>query len=235
MDSICTCQDPSVNFTEYGGKFTKTKVSQLPGLICIDCKNCVAVKSSNDKTYQDLEKLLGLGQDSDLTRQGWVQAEAPDDFLKHKILNFAQYRINEPPNKENFECNYSEPMLDKDQVYLLWHQSKASGFITIRTNFEVFDDPNLRIIDTVYIRKSARGNGYLSRFLKSELSSHELGFSEPISNSMLVVLLKLLKKHPEHCERIWLVNEESGERQILCWSAMKLARQRQLDLKTIMN
>ena len=51
---------------------------------------------------------------------------------------------------------------------------------------------------------------------------------------MLIVLMKLLKKNPNQRERIWLVNEENGERQILWWSAMKIARQRNIDLKSIL-
>ena len=123
------------------------------------------------------------------------------------------------------------------QIHLLWHQSKASGFITIRPYSEAFEDSNLSIIDTVYIRKSARGHGFLSKFLAAKLNnddSNELGFSDPISNSMLIVLMKLLKKNPNQRERIWLVNEENGERQILWWSAMKIARQRNIDLKSIL-
>ena len=123
------------------------------------------------------------------------------------------------------------------QIHLLWHQSKASGFITIRPYSEAFEDSNLSIIDTVYIRKSARGHGFLSKFLAAKLNnddSNEFGFSDPISNSMLIVLMKLLKKNPNQRERIWLVNEENGERQILWWSAMKIARQRNIDLKSIL-
>ena len=79
--------------------------------------------------------------------------------------------------------------------------------------------------------------GFLSKFLEAKLNnddSNELGFSDPISNSMLIVLMKILKKNANQRERIWLVNEENGERQILWWSAMKIARQRNIDLKSIL-
>ena len=77
---------------------------------------------------------------------------------------------------------------------------------------------------------------FLSKFLEAKLNddSNELGFSDPVSNSMLIVLMKILKKNPNQRERIWLVNEENGERQILWWSAMKIARQRNIDLKSIL-
>ena len=35
MEPICACQDPSVTYTEYGGGFTKTEISNISGLICI--------------------------------------------------------------------------------------------------------------------------------------------------------------------------------------------------------
>ena len=231
MDLICSCQNPSVSYTEYGGSFTKTEVSQLNGLICIDCKKCIAIKNNNGN-YKSVDNLLLC--DSNILKNGWILAVNSQDLFKHKLLNFVQYRINEPPNKELFECNYSEPKI-QDQIYLLWTQSYASGFITVREHSEAFQNSNLSIVDTVYIRKSARGNGYLTSFLKTCLTAKELGFSDPISNSMLIVLMKLLKKYPEYREKIWLINEENGERQILWWSAIKLARQRSLNLKSILN
>ena len=230
MDLICSCQNPSVSYTEYGGSFTKTEVCQINSLICINCKKCIAIKN-NFGDYKSLDNLLC---DSNTLKNGWMLAENNQDLFKHKLLNFVQYRINEPPKKESFECNYSEPKI-QDQVYLLWTKSYASGFITIRDHSEAFQNLNLSIIDTVYIRKSARGNGYLTLFLKSCLTAKELGFSEPISNSMLIVLIRLLKKYSEYREKIWLVNEENGERQILWWSAIKLSRQRNLNLKSILN
>lgn len=232
MELICSCQDPSVTYTEYGGGFTKTEISNISGLICIRCSKCIAIQQYED--YYSLQELL---QDTSNHKKGWIQAQSNDDLYKHKLLNFIVYRINEPPNKETFECNYSEPIKGRDQIHLLWHQSKASGFITIRPYSEAFEDSNLSIIDTVYIQKSARGHGFLSKFLAAKLNnddSNELGFSDPISNSMLIVLMKLLKKNPNQRERIWLVNEENGERQILWWSAMKIARQRNIDLKSIL-
>jgi hypothetical protein len=38
---------------------------------------------------------------------GWHEIR-PDsyDSLRHKLLNFVIYRLNEPPNQDNFECNY---------------------------------------------------------------------------------------------------------------------------------
>ena len=35
MELICSCQDSSVTYTEYGGGFTKTEISNISGLICI--------------------------------------------------------------------------------------------------------------------------------------------------------------------------------------------------------
>ena len=35
MELICSCQDPSTTYTEYGGGFTKTEISNISGLICI--------------------------------------------------------------------------------------------------------------------------------------------------------------------------------------------------------
>ena len=100
-NSICECQKESDFFDDLSGSYTKTDISGIPALICIYCGNCVAVK--NGKKFTNLEKLL---EDKTVLKDGWQLARGENDIFKHKLLNFAVYRINEPPNKDNFECNY---------------------------------------------------------------------------------------------------------------------------------
>lgn len=130
----------------------------------------------------------------------------------------------------------SDPLDDVDQVYLLWVKSKASGFVTLRECPVSVDKQDIgHIVDTVFLRQSARSQGHVSNFVKGQLATDsDLGFSQPISNNMIKSLLKLAKKTPEFRERIWLVDQDSDERQVLWWSAAKLARQRHLDLKTML-
>ena len=44
MELICSCQDPSTTYTEYGGGFTKTEISNISGLICIRVSTFFVIK-----------------------------------------------------------------------------------------------------------------------------------------------------------------------------------------------
>ena len=98
---ICACQ---IDFDEFGGGFTTSEICQdVAGLICIYCGQCPAVKISPMDSFQSLDSML---EDQTVLEDGWKAARHAKDFFKHKLLSFAVYRINEPPVKEAFECNY---------------------------------------------------------------------------------------------------------------------------------
>ena len=148
-------------------------------------------------------------------------------------LPISNYRINEPPNKDEFESNYAMPVEDVDQIYLLWKDRNACGFITLRSELDYFE--NMDVIDTVFIRKNARGFGFFTQFVIERLNScKDLGFSEPISNKMLTRLTKLLKLYPEYRDRIWLVNESTEKKVILWWSLKRIAKKQNLDLTPVL-
>ena len=107
-EQIChSCQ--TADFHQFGGHFTPLQLQdELMGLICIQCGTCKAASKSASKTnFQSLEKIL---QSKENFQQEWVLAQTEEDKLKHKILNFAVYRINEPPNEDLYESNYSAPI-----------------------------------------------------------------------------------------------------------------------------
>jgi hypothetical protein len=77
----------------------------------------------------------------------------------------------------------------------------------------------------------------VSKFVLTKLLNNvqkDLAFSQPVSNKMLKLLLRLLKQNPELRERIWIVDRDLEQKQILWWSAAKIARERNLDLKTML-
>lgn len=237
---ICRCQSQNdVEYSQFGGNFTSSEIipNGEQGLICIHCGQCAAIKKTKNEPYKSLDchlmDPLRIGQD------GWRLAEDPEDLFRHQILNFGCFRVNEPPNKDEFECYYSSPIEDLDQVWLLWDRGQACGFVTLRVESQAFPEhDNLVIVDTAFIRKKARGQGYLTSLIISLMQDSstnvEVGFSEPISNKMLIAVLRLLRKRPDFRQRVWLVNEGRHERQILWWSSAKLARQRSMDLATIL-
>ena len=77
----------------------------------------------------------------------------------------------------------------------------------------------------------------MSKFVLTKLLNNvqkDLAFSQPVSNKMLKLLLRLLKQNAELRERIWIVDRDLEQKQILWWSAAKIARERNLDLKTML-
>ena len=229
--TICPCETAEKN--EFGGNFTPLQLQdQLMGLICIQCGTCKAAlqKSASKANFQSLPDFL---HNPEKNKSEWSLALTEDDKIRQQILNFAIYRINEPPNKDEFESNYALPIEDVDQIYLLWREKNACGFVTLRSDLEYFE--NMDVIDTVFIRQNARGFGHFSSFVIERLKlEKDLGFSEPISNKMLVRLTKILKTNPGYRERIWLVNENTEKKVILWWSVKRIAKKQNLDLTQVL-
>ena len=129
---------------------------------------------------------------------------------------------------------------------------------------QVYD---LTILDTIFISKDGRGRGYCKNLIQDLIETYgELGFSSPMSNGMLICILRFLKQNPgetkikinsiyireiafnltfnfciisEYRENMWSVSDlgkiDEADRKNIWWSAVKLCRERNLDLKQILN
>ena len=201
---------------------------QFEGVICPTCKSCIALYTK-EGLLQNVEQSLA----SNSHRQnGWQKAETEEDFNKHLILNFVTYRYNESPNQDNFESNFDVP-LTQDKVMLMWVDNIAVGFATVRL------DVDCSVIDTVFVRQSHRRTGLASLLIQDLLEGPKegtslLGLSQPISNGMFAVMLRFLLKHPTHRNSVFLIDKDDVGRQYLWWSAAKLARERNIVLKSLM-
>ena len=101
MENTCVCENIGI-IEEFGGSFTKSEIApEIPTFICINCGNCTFV-SLNGK-FQKLEESF---KDETKTKDGWLIAHNEADLMKHKLLNFGVYRINEPPNRDAYECAF---------------------------------------------------------------------------------------------------------------------------------
>ena len=118
-------------------------------------------------------------------------------------------------------------------------------------------------LDTVFVRKFYRGNGDTKSLINQLLnapnsllsqtrvahSENELmsrfGLSSPISNGMFCLLIRMIAKDQKYYsgvqnvtvplkERIWLVDEENEDCINVWWSVMKIARERSIDLKSVL-
>ena len=119
------------------------------------------------------------------------------------------------------------------------------------------------VLDTVFVRKSYRGNGDTKSLINQLLnapnsllsqtrvdhSENELlgrfGLSSPISNGMFCLLIRMIAKDAKYFsdvqnvtvplkERIWLVDEVNDDCINVWWSVMKIARERSIDLRSIL-
>ena len=105
-EQICNCD--TEDFHEFGGNFTPLELQDgLMGLICIQCGTCKAARSASKTNFQSLEDFL---QSKDNFEPEWTLVTTEQDRNRHKILNFAVYRLNEPPDQDQFESNYSAPI-----------------------------------------------------------------------------------------------------------------------------
>ena len=59
-------------------------------------------------------------------------ASDEEDMYRHLVLNRLVYRLNEPPDSSNYECNYGAPKHGLDKILLLWENGNVVGFATIR-------------------------------------------------------------------------------------------------------
>ena len=100
----CICLTDEANITDLGGSYTTSEINGVgAGLLCIHCGACVAIKKTNESSFEDLEVYL---EDAWVDHDGWQLTRHEKDLFRHGILNFAVYRINEPPDKDKFECNF---------------------------------------------------------------------------------------------------------------------------------
>ena len=106
------------------------------------------------------------------------------------------------------------------------------------------------VLDSIFVRKSHRHQGLATDLIKKlmdigpdhsceDTCDHRecglapvkpglVGLSQPVSTSMLLVTLRLLKSRPDLRDRVVLVDDCDGSRGNLWWSAMKICKDRQI-------
>ena len=111
------------------------------------------------------------------------------------------------------------------------------------------------ILDTIFVRMSRRGKGHTRNLINQLLEApdlfsfrnipnYSLGISSPISNGMFGLLIRMIitngrnnEKSGQHKvsnkERLWLVCDMNDKRQNIWWTAPKLAKERQLDIREL--
>jgi len=199
-------------------------------LACGTCYQCVAVNWEFGVGDEDIEDALTRNVKAEgAVSDGWHLAKTARDRQRHLMLNFGIYRVNESAQHADFEADFDVPNEAKDTILLAWHGNRAVGFSTLKTCSETV------VIDSIFVRKSFRRQGlatalilYLLEPTKDSISTSLLGLSQPISTSMLLVTLDVLKKHPDHRKRVVIIDESSDDFGNLWWSAMKICKDRKI-------
>ncbi|XP_066273516.1 soluble lamin-associated protein of 75 kDa-like isoform X2 [Branchiostoma lanceolatum] len=144
----------------------------------------------------------------DSSRQGFQKVETLGERLALFVLNRIVYRCCD------MDSQTDSPFLThstKETAKLLWVDGKAVGFYTVKlkgTLCSTFLSKvyGLDLIDTIFIRKSHRNQGYGLQLLEDILESHlegNIGFSYPMSDSMYAVCYKYLQSHVEDRDYLW--------------------------------
>ncbi|ELT96481.1 hypothetical protein CAPTEDRAFT_216011 [Capitella teleta] len=95
---------------------------------------------------------------------------------------------------------------------LLIQNGNVIGFYSVKQKGALYrgstmDRYQMNMVDTIYIRKEHRNQGLGILLIEDALDispGHDLGFSSPVSESLLYVLKKLLIQHPALRDKIWL-------------------------------
>ncbi|XP_029166004.1 soluble lamin-associated protein of 75 kDa-like isoform X2 [Nylanderia fulva] len=165
---------------------------------------------------------------SDRLVDEWQQVQTDRDKVLFYILSQIVYPNLDTPRADKFESLYA-PVDEHDIVSLRWQKGKAVGFYTVKpTGTEIFSTKERYVmptVDTAYIRSEYRNQGFGTEILSDVIArfpNEDIGFSKPISSSMLRILKTFLMSHKEYRLRFWEISDcDIGVSQQLIWCRLK--------------
>ncbi|CAL8069210.1 unnamed protein product [Orchesella dallaii] len=197
LDTVCLSQQDQLRHNEL------SYLEQVSVLKCTSCDKSVALLFNG--AYCVLEKLL-----HDETKEdGWHKVESISDRLVLYILSQIIYREYEVPDEDELAVEYALPP-QTDICKVLWIKNSAVGFYSAKPrgslDLETMEWYSMAVLDTLFIRKPCRRNGYALSSLKDlllEFPDQNVGLSFPISQSMKKVASKYLNLHPNDRMKLW--------------------------------
>lgn len=179
----------------------------LLDLRCDNCWRTVALRLCD--TWWEINDLL---KTSDESRTGWK-------LVKSFAERVALYVLNCIIQKQLELCRHVTFLTIKEDeiAKLLWVDHEAVGFYTIKSKgspYMLFEHYYMPVVDLIFIRQKARRRGHAMRLIDDLLSmfpEEDVGFSDPISDEMYLVLEKYLKQNPKFKDRLWECRHFGGE------------------------
>uniref|UniRef100_A0A673BUA0 Family with sequence similarity 169 member Aa n=1 Tax=Sphaeramia orbicularis TaxID=375764 RepID=A0A673BUA0_9TELE len=153
----------------------------------------------------------------DNDRDGAVEVQTVGERIVLYSLNRVIYRAKEMSSEElPFLCHG-----ETDYAKILWHNGEAVGFYSVKPSGSLCSSFSTRsyqlpVMDSIFVRKCHRGNGYGLQMLKDYVLSFtdsSLGLRYPLATAMYKVCQKYLSQYPGDADLLWEVQSIGGPNQ----------------------
>ncbi|TSK72043.1 Soluble lamin-associated protein of 75 kDa [Bagarius yarrelli] len=146
-------------------------------------------------------------------REGLIKVRSLGERIVLYVLNRIVYRTNEMGSGEMPFLCHSE----NEYAKILWKSGQAVGFYSVKPKGSVCNNSLkqcyfLPVMDSIFVRKSHRGNSYGLQMLEDFVNSFdedELGLKYPLSPAMINVCRHYLDRYPGDVDLFW--EEEADE------------------------
>lgn len=153
----------------------------------------------------------------DNDRDGAMEVQTVGERIVLYSLNRVIYRAKEMSSEElPFLCHG-----ETDYAKILWHNGEAVGFYSVKPSGSLCSSFSTRsyqlpVMDSIFVRKCHRGNGYGLQMLKDYVLSFNdscLGLRYPLTTAMYKVCQKYLSQYPGDADLLWEVQSIGGPNQ----------------------
>ncbi|XP_051924157.1 soluble lamin-associated protein of 75 kDa-like isoform X4 [Hippocampus zosterae] len=154
----------------------------------------------------------------DLARDGVVEVETVGERIVLYVLNRVIYRVREMNSEEElpFLCHG-----EKDYAKICWSNGEAVGFYSVKPSGSLHNYLSTRryqlpVMDSLFVRKCHRGNGFGLRMLEDFVLSFQdgrVGLRYPLTKAMYKMCEKYLCQYPGDTDLLWEVEGVGGPNQ----------------------
>merc|ERR1711976_188379 len=177
-------------------------------LTVVECSNCKSYTLLLlEAQWKSLEDCL---QSSDKSKSGIHLVNSEQDAVCLWLLSQVCHNQHDLDTKLDESPFTTYP---KDEyAKLIYEQGTAVGFYTLKLkgkpySSSVLETYSMTMVDTMYVRKPWRGKGLGHQLLEDVFSSfpmQSIGFTQPVSRSLLNSLWKLLLQRKDLRDKLWL-------------------------------